>query len=110
MLTSHCKKTPPALCDFMQWLDTEQSDDDKRYVEETGRRARERWQRMVETEKNEKKRKEQHEEIRIRQEMKEREAAQAREADRERKRERARRAKEAGPDAIRKGKYPRCIQ
>jgi hypothetical protein len=34
----------------------------------------------------------------------------AREADRERKRERACRAKEAGPDAMRKGKYPRCTQ
>ena len=45
------KKTPPPLCDFMQWLDLEQSDDDKRYVEETGRSARERWLRMVEAEK-----------------------------------------------------------
>ena len=33
-----------------------------------------------------------------------------READREMKRERDRRAKEAGPEAIRKGKYPRCTQ
>jgi hypothetical protein len=40
----------------------------------------------------------------------EREEAQAREADRERKRERARHAKEARPDTIRKGKYPRCTQ
>jgi hypothetical protein len=45
-----------------------------------------------------------------RQEMIEREAAQAREAGRERKRGRARRAKAVGPDAIRKGKYPCCIQ
>ena len=104
------KKTPPALCDFMQWLDTEQSDFDKGIVESAGREARERWFRMVEMEKREEKRKEQQEEIRIREEMREREAVQAREADRERKRERARRAKEAGPDAIRKGKYPRCTQ
>ena len=40
----------------------------------------------------------------------ERQEAEAREADREKKRERARRAKEAGPEAIRKGKYPRCTQ
>ena len=40
----------------------------------------------------------------------ERRQAEEREADRERKRERARRAKEAGPEAIRKGKYPRCTQ
>ena len=86
----------------MQWLDLEQSDDDKRYIEEMGRSAREMWLRMVDAEKQE--------EIRIRREIKEREAVQTREADRERKRERARRAKEAGPDAIRKGKYPRCTQ
>ena len=39
-----------------------------------------------------------------------RKAVAEREADRERKRERARRAKEAGPEAIRKDKYPRCTQ
>ena len=94
----------------MQWLDAEQSEADKRYVEETGRSASERWRRMVESEKKTEKRKEQEEEIRIRREMKEHEAAEARQADRERKRERARRAKEAGPDAIRKGKYSRCTQ
>jgi hypothetical protein len=42
--------------------------------------------------------------------MREHEEAQACEADRERKRERARQVKEARPDAIRKGKYPRCTQ
>jgi hypothetical protein len=61
---------------------------------------------MVQAEKQERKHKEQQEEIRIRREIKEREAVAAREADRERKRERARWAKEAGPDAMRKGKYP----
>ena len=40
----------------------------------------------------------------------ERRHAEEREADRERKRERARRAKEVGPEAIRKGKYRRCTQ
>jgi FtsZ-interacting cell division protein YlmF len=50
--------------------------------------------------------KEEQKEMRHRQEMREREASQAREADKERKRERARRAKAAGSDAIRKGKYP----
>jgi hypothetical protein len=65
---------------------------------------------MVEAEKQEEKCKEQQEEIRIHREIKEREVAAAREADRERKRERACRAKEAGPDAMRKGKYPRCTQ
>jgi hypothetical protein len=101
------EKTSPPLCDFMQWLDTEQSDYDKSYVEGEARDARERWLRMVEWEKREEK-KEEHKEMRQRQEMREREAAHACEADRERKSERARRAKAAGPDAIRKGKYPRC--
>ena len=48
------------------------------------------------------------EEIRKRIEEVDHKTAAKREADRERKRERARRAKEAGPEAIRKGKYPRC--
>jgi hypothetical protein len=94
----------------MQWLDTEQSDFDKSYVDGEARDARERWLRMVECENREEKKKEEQKEMRQRQEMREREAAQARETDRERKRERARRAKAAGPDAIRKGKYPRCTQ
>ena len=40
----------------------------------------------------------------------ERQEAEEREADRERKRERACCAKEAEPEAIRKGKYPQCTQ
>ena len=40
----------------------------------------------------------------------ERRQAEEREADRKRKRERARCAKEAGLEAIRKGKYPQCTQ
>ena len=30
-------KTPPPLCDFVQWLDTEQSQQDKDHVERQGR-------------------------------------------------------------------------
>ena len=40
----------------------------------------------------------------------ERQEAEEREADREKKRERVRHAKKAGPEAIRKGKYPWCTQ
>jgi hypothetical protein len=93
----------------MQWLDTEQSDFDKSYIEGKAHYARERWFHMVEWEKRNEK-KEEHKEMRHHQEMREREATQAREADRERKRERARRAKAAGLDAIKKGKYPHCTQ
>jgi hypothetical protein len=67
----------------MQWLDTEQSDFDKSYVEGEARDARERWLRMVECEKREEKKEQK--KMRHRQEMREREAAQTREADRERK-------------------------
>jgi hypothetical protein len=40
----------------MQWLDTEQSDFNKRYVKGEARDARERWLRMVEWEKREEER------------------------------------------------------
>ena len=40
-------KTPPPLCDFMQWLDTEQSQQDKDHVERQAKWAAERWQRML---------------------------------------------------------------
>jgi hypothetical protein len=49
------KKTPPPFCDFTQWLDTEQSDFDKRYVGGAAHDARERWLCMVEWEKREEK-------------------------------------------------------
>jgi hypothetical protein len=71
------KKTPPPRFDFMQWLDTEQSNFDKRYVEGEARDARERWFRMVEWEERERerereeKKKEVQKEMRHRQEMKE---------------------------------------
>ncbi|CAO2173453.1 unnamed protein product [Urochloa humidicola] len=95
---------PPKLSGNMRpkWLDIEQSEEDKAHVEQQASSARATWQRMM--------REEQQEEIRKRMEEIERQAAQEREAERERKRERERRAKAAGPEAIRKGKYPRCTQ
>jgi hypothetical protein len=67
----------------MQWIDTEQSNFDKSYVEGEARDARERWLRLVEWEKREEKKKEEQKEMRHRQEIREHEAAQAREANRE---------------------------
>jgi len=64
---------------------------------------------MLHEEIMEEKRKKDQEEIEKRFADVEHRQAEEREADRERKRERARRAKEAGPEAIRKGKYPRCM-
>ena len=104
------EKTPPPLCDFVQWLDTEQSHQDKDHVERQTRWAAQRWQRMLHEEQIEEKRKKNQEEIQKSIAKVERQKAEEREADRERKRERARRAKEAGSEAIRKGKYPRCTQ
>ena len=79
----------------------------KDFVEQQARWAAECWRRMKHEEQQEEKRKKEEEETRKRMEDVDRKVAAEREADRERKRERARRAKEAGPEAIRKGKYPR---
>ncbi|XP_039773870.1 uncharacterized protein LOC120641715 isoform X1 [Panicum virgatum] len=56
-------KSPPPLCDFIQWLDTEQSTEAKEHVEREARWAAERWQRMLQEEKMEEKRKKDKEEI-----------------------------------------------
>jgi len=94
----------------MQWLDTEQTQQDKEWAGLQARWATEMWQRMLHEEQKEEKRKKEQEEIHKRIQEVERQKAEERKADRKRKRERARRAKEAGPEAIRKGKYPRCTQ
>ena len=65
---------------------------------------------MLQEEKIEEKRKKDKEEIQKRFTDVEHWQAEELEADRERKQERARRTKEAGPEAITKGKYPRCTQ
>ena len=65
---------------------------------------------MLHEEEKEEKRKKKQEEILKRMEQVDRKAVAEREADMERKRERAHRVKKAGPEAIRKGKYPRCTQ
>ena len=87
-----------------------QSQQAKDIVEQKARWAAECWRRMKHEEQQEEKRKKEQEEIRKRMEEVDRKVAAEHEADRERKRERARRAKEAGPEAIRKGKYHRCTQ
>src|SRR6185437_1688066 len=50
-------KTPPPLCDFVQWLDTEQSQQDKDHAERQARWAAQRWQRMLHEEQMKEKRK-----------------------------------------------------
>ena len=50
-------KTPPPLYDFVQWLDTEQSQQDKDHVERQATWAAQRRQRMLHEEQMEEKRK-----------------------------------------------------
>ena len=99
-------QTPPPLCDFEQWIDTEIKEEDKRYMEMCKKREVERLERV------EKRRQEEAAEKERQEEMERRHAAERRE-ERERKLERARRVKAAledNPDALRKGKWPRCTQ
>ena len=96
----------PPLCDFEQWIDLEIPEVHRRVLEGTKQMEAEfkaRWE-MEQKEKAAREERRQEEQRRI--------AAVERE-ERERKLERARRAKaalEENPDALRKGKWPRCTQ
>ncbi|TVU42908.1 hypothetical protein EJB05_09332 [Eragrostis curvula] len=121
-------RSPPPLCEFIEYVDTEQTPEDIAHVNEVAESARRRWFDMeVEERRKEERRKRSQEEEerrrnyeaerklreeaeRRRKQEEERLAHEAREAERERMRERARRARAAGPDAFRKGKYPRSTQ
>ena len=99
-------QTPPPLCDFEQWIDMEIIPEDKRYMELCKKWEAERLERV------EKRRQEEAVEKERKEEMERRHAAELRE-DRERKLERARHVKAAledNLDALRKGKWPRCMQ
>lgn len=106
--------SPPPLCQFVKWIDLEQSTSHKEEVAyEEGRK----WNYMfnlIREEEREKKMKIRLEKQRLEKEKKEQEEKDLREAEREKKRERARRAREdaeAQEDATkRKGKYPRWTQ
>ena len=98
-------QTPPPLCDFEQWIDTEIKEEDKRYME-----LYKKWEAEL-LERLEKRCQEEAAEKERQEEMERRHAAERRE--RERKLESARRVKAAledNPDALRKGKWPRCTQ
>ncbi|CAN6297963.1 unnamed protein product [Urochloa humidicola] len=98
--------TPPPLCDFEQWIDTEIKPEDKAWLERLKQ-----WQ-AEDKELLERKRQAEAAEKERAEEIKQRLAAKARE-EREKKLERVRRAKaalEENPDALRKGKWPRCTQ
>ena len=113
LLTAHLVlfvQSPPPLCDFIQWLDNDQNDSQKLWVDMNMRWRREAYARREYEQQQEELRLKREEEERMRKAAHDHTVAQAREAERARKRERARRAKAAGPDALRKGKYPRCTQ
>jgi hypothetical protein len=99
-------QTPPPLCEFEQWIDTEIKEEDKRFLQGMKEWDEERRQRYEQRQKEEAKEKEHKEEEEMRK------AAAYRE-EREKKLERARRARaamEENPDAQSKGKWPRCTQ
>ena len=99
-------QTPPPLCDFEQWIDTEIKEEDKRYMELCKKWEAERLERLEKRCQEEAAEKERQEEM-------ERRHAAARREEREKKLERVRHAKaalEENPDALRKGKWPRCTQ
>src|SRR6266540_1986736 len=119
---------PPPLCEFIDYLDLEQSPEDIAEVKCIAQDARARWRAMEvfdsimqrsnealrEEEEQRRKfeatRKQEEEEARKRVEDRQRRKRKEHEAERERMRERARRARESGAAGLRKGKYPRCTQ
>ncbi len=121
-------QSPPPLCEFIDYLDLEQSPEDIAEVERIAQDARARWraievfdgimqrsnEALREEEEQRRKfeaaRKQEEEEARKRVQDRQRREIEEREAERERMRERARRARESGAAGLRKGKYPRCTQ
>ena len=99
-------QTPPPLCEFEQWIDTEISELDKGVLQMEKEFDAELKERMERRRQAEAARKAEEEE------MEKRRQAKASE-EREKKLERApcaRAAMEENPDALRKGKWPRCTQ
>src|SRR6266508_919755 len=109
-------QSSPPLCEFIDYLDLEQSPEDIAEVERIAQDARARWRArevfdsIMQRRKVEAAHKQEEEEARKRVEDRQRCEREEREAERERMRERARRARESGAAGLRKGKYPRCTQ
>lgn len=99
-------QTPPPLCEFEQWIDTEIKESDKKFLQGMKEWDEEINQRFEQRRKQEAARQQHKEEEEMRK------AAALRE-EKEKKLERARRARAAmedNPDAQAKGKWPRCTQ
>jgi len=99
-------QTPPPLCDFEQWIDTEIEESDKWLLQSLKEWDAERA-KIFEMRRKEKALQKEHKE------EEERRCVAALREEREKKLERVRRAKavmEENPNAQRKGKWPRCTQ
>ncbi|TVU05407.1 hypothetical protein EJB05_48568, partial [Eragrostis curvula] len=100
--------SPPPLCDFQQWIDTERSEEALEYIS-SWKRGKARDKELAARHKAEREKREEEER---RREKECKKAKEKRDKERERRKERIRRAKEAveagGPDVLRKGKWPRC--
>jgi hypothetical protein len=99
-------QTPPPLCDFEQWINTEINESDKRLLQGLKEWDTERL-KILEKRRREEAVKKKHKE-----EGERRRVATYKE-EREKKLERVRQAKtamEENPGAQRKGKWPRCTQ
>ncbi|WVZ85874.1 hypothetical protein U9M48_032733 [Paspalum notatum var. saurae] len=97
---------PPPLCGFEEWIDAEVAEKDGEWFNEMRD-----WNAKINAGIAARKKEEEQRKERIKEEK--RRLAAKRKAEREVKLARARRAKaamEENPDALRKGKWPRCTQ
>ena len=97
---------PPPLCDFMEWIDEKMSEENASMVAQWIKWQEEDDIRARECQAKEKAERERREELEWRRLAEENREKAKRAAERARKVARAQRAKEAGPEATRKGKYP----
>uniref|UniRef100_A0A0E0M6B7 Uncharacterized protein n=1 Tax=Oryza punctata TaxID=4537 RepID=A0A0E0M6B7_ORYPU len=103
-------KIPPPICDFVEWIDKEMSEFDKRLIKSWRERQEEREERQRQRATKEKGERERREEMELSELARLNREKEERAEDRSRKLARAQRAKDAGSEAARKGKYPRCTQ
>uniref|UniRef100_A0A0E0L109 Uncharacterized protein n=1 Tax=Oryza punctata TaxID=4537 RepID=A0A0E0L109_ORYPU len=101
---------PPPLCDFVEWIDKEMTEFVKSMIQSWRERQEEREERQRQRAAKEKAERERREELELRELARLNREKEERAKDRSRKLARAQRAKDAGSEAVRKGKYPRCTQ
>uniref|UniRef100_A0A0E0L1G2 Uncharacterized protein n=2 Tax=Oryza punctata TaxID=4537 RepID=A0A0E0L1G2_ORYPU len=103
-------EVPPPICNFVEWIDKEMSEFDKRLIKSWRGRQEEREERQRQRAAKEKAERERREELELRDLARLNREKEERAEDRSRKLARAQRAKDAESEAARKGKYPRCTQ